>query len=217
MKGCLGNAVVVVTSEVNESEEFAVQDREGNLEQAIGRQLRKLRRDNGLTVTDLSRSSGVSIAMISKIENGQTSPSLSTLQRLADSLSVPVTGLFRQFEEHRDASFVRAGVGLEIERRGSRAGHHYRLLGHGVRSEVDVEPYLITLTDKSDEFAMFQHRGVEFIHVLEGEMDYRHSDRIYRLKPGDSLLFDPQAAHGPERLVRFPIRFLAIISYADKS
>ncbi len=207
----------MVVSDLRDAHEFADAGRETNLEKAIGRQLRKLRHDNSLTVADLSRSCGVSIAMISKIENGQTSPSLSTLQRLADSLSIPVTGLFRQFEEHRDASFVPAGKGLEIERRGTRAGHHYRLLGHGVRNEVDVEPYLITLTDKSDMFPMFQHGGVEFIHVLEGEFDYRHSDRIYRLQPGDSLLFDPQAAHGPEMLIKFPIRFLAIISYRDKS
>ena len=104
---------------------------------------------------------------------------------------------------------------MEIERRGTRAGHQYQLLGHGVRSEVDVEPYLITLTNESDAFPIFQHRGVEFIHVLEGEMDYRHSDRIYSLKPGDSLLFDPQAAHGPEKLNKLPIRFLAVISYAQ--
>jgi len=89
-------------------------------------------------------------------------------------------------------------------------------LGHGVRGEVDVEPYLITLTDKSDTFPWFQHGGAEFLYILQGEMDYRHGDRLYRLRPGDSLFFDPQSIHGPEDLRELPIRFLAIISYANK-
>ncbi len=187
------------------------------LQMAIGRQIRKLRHSKNLTVTDLSRASSVSVAMISKIENGHTSASLGTLERIAGGLSTSITSLFAQYEEHRDVSHVPAGEGLEIERRGTRAGHHYRLLGHGVRGEVDVEPYLVTLTDKADVFPWFQHSGVEFLYILEGEMDYRHGDQVYALKAGDSLFFDPQSIHGPDRLREFPIRFLAIISYERKS
>ena len=183
------------------------------LEKAIGRQLREFRKTIGLSTSELARASEISVGMISKIENGQISPSLSTLQSLSSALNIPVTALFRQFEEHRSASYVPAGDGLNIERRGTRAGHQYELLGHGVRGDVDIEPYLITLTEESDVFPLFQHEGVEFIHMLEGEVDYRHGDTLYELKPGDSLLFDPQAAHGPENLKILPIRFLAVISY----
>lgn len=204
-------------SNLRDAHEFADLGRDSLLQEAIGRQVRKLRLAKNLTVADLSKASSISAAMISKIENGQTSPSLATLQRLADGLSTSVTSLFSQYEEHRDVSYVRAGEGVEIERRGTRAGHHYRLLGHGVRAEVDVEPYLVTLNDSSDVFPWFQHSGVEFIYVLEGEMDYRHGDRIFELRPGDSLYFDPQSPHGPDRLKSLPIRFLAIISYANKN
>jgi transcriptional regulator with XRE-family HTH domain len=155
----------------------------------------------------------VSPGMLSKIENGHTSPSLDTLKRLADALNVPVTSLFRQFEEERDASFVPAGSGIEIERRGTRSGHQYRLLGHTVGGIVNLEPYLITLTDESEVFPIFQHEGVEFIHMLDGEVDYRHGAKLYALTPGDSLIFDADAPHGPEHLKKLPIRFLSIISY----
>ena len=205
-----------MNSTLRDGHEFVDLDGEKLLQEAIGRQVRKLRLAKNLTVADLSKASSVSVAMISKIENGQTSPSLTTLQRIASGLSTSVTSLFSQYEEHRDVSYVRAGNGVEIERRGTRAGHHYRLLGHGVRAEVDVEPYLVTLNDMSDVFPWFQHGGIEFIYVLEGEMDYRHGDRVYELAPGDSLLFDPQSAHGPDRLKDLPIRFLAIISYPRK-
>ena len=149
--------------------------------------------------------------MLSKIENGLTSPSLGSLQALSSALNVPVTALFRRYEEHRDASLVRAGEGIVIERRGSRAGHLYQLLGHSLGKSFHVEPYLCTLTEASEVFPLFQHPGVEFIHMLEGEVVYRHADKTYALRPGDSFFFAADALHGPEELVRLPIRFLSIM------
>ena len=190
--------------------------RDNMLEVAIGREVRNFRKKLGITVSDLARATGLSLGMLSKIENGVTSASLTTLQRLSRALGVPVTALFRRFEERRDAVFVSAGKGLVIERRGTRAGHQYQLLGHtgGTGGSVIVEPYLITLTHESDVFPLFQHGGLEFLYILEGEVVYRHADKLYPMKPGDSLFFDADAPHGPEELVKLPIRFLSVISYA---
>ncbi|MCW6511696.1 helix-turn-helix domain-containing protein [Hyphomicrobiales bacterium BP6-180914] len=185
------------------------------LEVAIGREVHAFRAKLGLTVSDLAAAAGLSNGMLSKIENGVISPSLATLQSLSSALGVPVTALFRRFEERRDAVFVKAGQGLAIERRGTRNGHQYHLLGHsGDRSSrVVVEPYMITLTAESDVFPLFQHDGLEFLYILEGEVTYRHADKLYVMQPGDSLFFDADAPHGPEELRQLPIRFLSIISY----
>lgn len=190
-------------------------DREKVLEVAIGREVRAFRKQQNTTVAELAQLTGLSIGMLSKIENGNTSPSLTTLQSLADALSVPLTSFFRQFEEHREAVHTRAGEGVELEREGTRANHQYNLLGHiGANgSGVIVEPYLITLTVESDVFPTFQHGGIETIYMLEGEVDYRHGDKIYHLKPGDTLFFDADAPHGPERLVNLPARYISVISY----
>lgn len=190
--------------------------RDNMLEVAIGREVRSFRKKLGITVADLARVTGLSLGMLSKIENGVTSASLTTLQRLSRALGVPVTALFRRFEERRDAVFVNAGQGLVIERRGTRAGHQYQLLGHtgGTSGSVIVEPYLITLTHESDVFPLFQHSGLEFLYILEGNVVYRHADKLYPMGPGDSLFFDADAPHGPEELVKLPIRFLSVISYA---
>ncbi len=189
--------------------------RDNMLEVAIGREVRAFRTKLGITASDLARAAGLSLGMLSKIENGVTSASLTTLQRLSKALGVPVTALFRRFEERRDAVFVSAGNGLIIERRGTRAGHQYQLLGHtgGIAGPIIVEPYLITLSEKSDVFPLFQHSGFELIYVLEGEVVYRHADKLYPMKPGDSLFFDADAQHGPEELLKLPIRFLSVISY----
>ncbi len=188
-----------------------------DLEKAIGREVREFRKQLEMTVVDLARLAGLSPGMLSKIENGVTSPSLATLRALSAALHVPVTAFFRKFEEERDATFVRAGEGLTIERRGSRAGHQYQLLGHSVGKTLSVEPYLITLTEESDVFPLFQHEGTEFIYMLKGEVLYRHAAKTYRLRRGDSLFFDADAPHGPEELITLPIKFLSVIAYPRQS
>ena len=186
---------------------------EHTLEQALGAQVRALRRRTDVTAAELASSAGISTGMLSKIENGAISPSLSTLQAVAGALNVPISQLFATFEEQRDCSFVRAGQGVVIERRGSKQGHQYSLLGHGLGGPVVVEPYLITLRDEAAPYTGFQHAGVEFIYMLTGEVVYRHGDQAYHLRPGDALLFDSGALHGPERLVQKPMTYLSIIIY----
>jgi len=210
----------MATTKKPKSEEASQQDphalsgaRENDLEVAIGREVRAFRQQLDMTVLALAKAAGLSTGMLSKIENGGISPSLNTLQALSRALHVPVTAFFRRFEEERTATFVRAGTGLKIERRGTRAGHQYQLLGHSSGKRIQVEPYLITLTEESDVFPLFQHSGVEFLYMLEGEVGYRHSDKTYVLRPGDSLYFDADAPHGPEELRKLPIRFVTVIAY----
>ncbi|MEL7097573.1 MAG: XRE family transcriptional regulator [Pseudomonadota bacterium] len=193
--------------------------RERVLEVAIGRQVRALRTSQGKTVAELSASTGLSAGMLSKIENGNISASLSTLEALAGALSVPITALFRRYEEKREAVHTPSGAGVETERMGTRAGHQYNLLGHigHSTSGVIVEPYLITLTTESDRFDTFHHTGVEVIYMLEGEIVYRHGDDRYHLRPGDTLFFDADAPHGPDRLITLPAKYLSIISYPQDS
>lgn len=194
-------------------------DREKVLEVAIGREVRAFRRQQEITVAELSIQTGLSVGMLSKIENGNTSPSLTTLQTLANALSVPLTSFFRRFEESREAVHTPAGEGVEIDRAGTRANHQYQLLGHigSNASGVIVEPYLITLTDQSDTFPTFQHGGIETIYMLEGEVNYRHGEEVHSLKAGDTLFFDADAPHGPEQLVQLPARYLSIISYPQNT
>ena len=184
-----------------------------SLERALGAKIRAIRRERELSVLDLSNASDISAGMLSKIENGQISPSLSTLQSIASALNVPLSLLFAASEERRDCSYVRARQGVVIERRGTKVGHVYQLLGHVLRGDVVVEPYLITLRRGAAAYTNFHHAGTEFIYMLTGEVVYRHGDQTYHLKPGDSLLFDSTALHGPETLVRQPMTYLSIIVY----
>jgi transcriptional regulator with XRE-family HTH domain len=183
------------------------------LEEAIGREVKRNREKLGLTISELAKAADMSAGMLSKIENGATSPSLASLQALSRALQIPVTALFRGYEEIRDATFVKAGQGLTIERRGTRAGHQYQLLGHSTHGPVMVEPYLITLTHETDVFPAFQHAGMEFLYMLEGNVVYRHGEKSYDMHPGDALFFDAEAPHGPDELKKLPARYISVISY----
>ena len=177
--------------------------------------VRTTRLQHGMTVAQLAQATGLSNGMLSKIENGATSPSLATLQSLSHALSLPITAFFHFYETQREVQHVKAGNRIEVERRGTRAGHQYHLLGHigSNNSGVVIEPYLITLTTASDRFPAFQHDGIELLYMLEGEVTYRHGERCFHLAPGDSLLFDADAIHGPEELVTLPARYLSVICY----
>ncbi|MFO1038570.1 MAG: XRE family transcriptional regulator [Geminicoccaceae bacterium] len=187
------------------------------LEQAIGYEVRRQREKLHVTIAELAKAANLSAGMLSKIENGATSPSLGSLEALAKALQVPIATFFKSYDDTRSATFVKAGQGLAIERRGTRAGHQYQLLGHVPSGPLMVEPYLVTLTAESDVFPVFQHAGIEFIYVLEGEVGYRHGARTWLLGPGDSLYFDADAPHGPEELRKLPIRFLSVITYVRES
>jgi transcriptional regulator with XRE-family HTH domain len=211
----LENNAAASVSVLSQDPHRVLDEREKVLEVAIGREVRAFRKQQRMTVAELAKSTGLSIGMLSKIENGNTSPSLTTLQSLAHSLNVPLTAFLRRFEETRSAVHTKSSEGVEMERDGTRAGHQYNLLGHigSNASGVVVEPYLITLTEESDVFPTFQHEGIETIYMLSGEVDYRHGNSVYPLKPGDTLFFDADAPHGPENLVSLPARYLSVISY----
>ncbi|WP_181706379.1 helix-turn-helix domain-containing protein [Chthonobacter rhizosphaerae] len=183
------------------------------LEQAIGAQIRQQRKRLEITAAELAAAADISPGMMSKIENGQISPSLSTLNAVANALNVPISALFATYEERRDCSYVKANQGVGIERRGTKAGHHYQLIGHSLGGDVVVEPYLITLSEEAQPYTAFQHSGIELIYMLTGRVVYRHADKSYLLEPGDTLFFDAGAPHGPEDLVELPMSYLSIIIY----
>ena len=68
---------------------------ENAIERSIGREIKRHRMKIGLTIAELAKLSELSTGMLSKIENGNTSPSLSSLQSLSEALNVPITAFFQ--------------------------------------------------------------------------------------------------------------------------
>jgi uncharacterized cupin superfamily protein len=71
--------------------------------------------------------------------------------------------------------------------------------------------------DTAEVFPVYQRSGSEFIYVLEGELTYRHGSKVFAMSTGDSLLFDATVPHGPEKLLKAPVRYIAVVGYPRSS
>ena len=157
----------------------------------VGQRLRQLRVDQHLSIRTLAGLSKLSINTLSLIENGKTSPSVSTLQQLAAALRVPITSFFET-----DAAPSRV-VHSKARRRPRAQFTHGTLedLGPGM-SDRAVQPFLVTLEPNSGSGPeQIVHTGYEFVFCLKGRITYTIEDRVYLLEPGDSLLFESPLPH----------------------
>ncbi|MGB9093857.1 MAG: XRE family transcriptional regulator [Gallionella sp.] len=188
----------------------------GNLERYLGNTIREIRLEHGLTIADVATLAGISRGMLSKIENAQTATSLETISRLAQALGVSLATLFRNCDVRAgSAQLIKNGEGMEVVRRGTKRGHTYHLLAYDQGPKKTFEPFLITIDHESETFPVFEHPGTEFIYMLEGCIEYRHGQNTYVLSPGDALTFEANIPHGPEKLIKCPIRFLAVLMYPN--
>ncbi len=186
------------------------------LEQYLGLQIKRQRQAQDLKLADVAKIADISQGMLSKIENAQVSTSLDTLSRLCDVLGLPLSKLFSEYDQQDGrALLVKADQGMEVVRRGTEKGHTYHLLNHTRGPKKSFEAYMVSMDDASEEFPTFSHPGTEFLHLLEGELIYRHGNQLYRMEAGDSLTFEGEIPHGPEELVQVPIRLLSIMNYGS--
>jgi len=157
----------------------------------VGQRLRELRLECGLSIRALAERSGLNVNTFSLIENGKTSPSVSTLQQIAAALEVPITAFFETNAPKNRVAHIAA------RNRPRMAFAHGVLedLGAGLTSRA-VEPFVVTLEPHaSSGDTPIVHTGFEFVFCLRGRMTYRVEDQSYVLEPGDSLLFESHLPH----------------------
>ncbi len=157
----------------------------------VGHLLRQLREERRISIRELGRISGLSPNALSMIERGRTSPSVSTLYRLTDALGVPITALFRQNEPQQSIVF----------RSVSERTHVPFPLGiwEGLGGEAftgRMQPFMLTLESGAESGPeKIVHTGSEFVMCVRGNLEYEVEGKIYKLEPGDSLIFAARLAH----------------------
>jgi transcriptional regulator with XRE-family HTH domain len=178
----------------------------------VGARLRMLRAGAGLSIRALAERSGLNVNTLSLIENGKTSPSVSTLQQLAGALGVPVTEFF--VTERGEKTVVH-------QKNGSRPR---ALFEHGVMEDLGAgmlrfgaEPLIVTLEAKADSGVNpIVHTGREFVYCLEGRVAYTVDTETYFLEPGDSLLFEAYLPHRWKNANAEPSRVLLVLCPLDE-
>jgi transcriptional regulator with XRE-family HTH domain len=163
----------------------------GEGEIRVGDRLRDIRSGLGLSIRALAEMSGLNVNTLSLIENGRTSPSVSTLQQLAQSLNVPITTFFETDHGEKKVVFQKQGAR-------PRATFTYGLmedLGAGM-PRFGAEPLIVTLNPGADSGKTpIVHTGREFVYCVEGQVAYTVDAESYVLEPGDSLLFEAYLPH----------------------
>lgn len=178
----------------------------------VGRRLRYLRRRQGLTQKELAQVCDLSANAVGLIERGESSPSVSTLGRLALALEVPIAELFTETEEQT----------VVLTKKSQRVQAHrdqiqMENLAEGL-SDQCMEPFLVTLQPGAGTGAdPVAHLGEEFVFCLEGEIEYRVAGQAYQLEAGDSLTFQANQPHCWCNFSGEPARLLLIFHAAEEA
>ena len=181
--------------------------------QELGERLHLLRESRHLSMRHLAKESGLSANALSMIERGLTSPSVSTLYKLADAMGIPVTAFFGEEEERQSAVFLKANEGSHVP---ISRGHWE---GRGGEKFVGrVEPFVLSLDVGADSGSIpMVHTGHEFVFCLQGTIEYKVENKVFRLNPGDSLLFAAHLSHSWCNAGRQPARLLIVLSSFGES
>jgi transcriptional regulator with XRE-family HTH domain len=157
----------------------------------VGQRLRDLREQRNVSMRSLAKLSGLSANGLSMIERNLTSPSVSTLTKLAKALEVPVAAFFREQSQKSKVVFCKQNERNEIHfLQGKWEG-----LG-GDQFEGQLEAYiLVTEANGSSGVHKLLHSGNEFVFGLEGQLEYEIENQRYLLNPGDSLFFLSNMEH----------------------
>jgi transcriptional regulator with XRE-family HTH domain len=178
----------------------------------VGQRLRELRAIRGFSLRALAELSGLNVNTLSLIENRRTSPSVSTLQQLAQPLQVPISAFFKIDQGNKQVVHQKAGA------RPRAAFTHGSMedLGAGM-SRFGAEPLIVTLDPHADSGKTpIVHTGREFVYCLEGWIAYTVDTETFLLEPGDSLLFEAYLPHHWKNLDDAPSSTLLVLCPMDE-
>lgn len=157
----------------------------------VASSLRELREARNISMRTLATKSGLSANALSMIERGKTSPSVSTLYKLADALGVSITAFFGTQTEKKQIVFLKS----DQRTRMSFTRGVFEALG-GEQFVGRVEPFMLTLESGAASGPhSIVHTGHEFVFCLRGKLEYHVDKHVYQLEAGDSLLFASKLQH----------------------
>ena len=181
------------------------------IDKAIGASLKELRQQRSQSARWIADQSGISAAMVSRIENGLVSPSIGTLAALAEALEVPIVSLFRAARtDHTDYTLVSKGQGLRSTRISEEHKHEYINLATHSRKDLHFIARRVTLLRDDGKPPTYVGYGVVFIQVLQGEAVYQYGWTRHILRSGDSISVDAELNHGISEVLSAKFEFLSV-------
>jgi transcriptional regulator with XRE-family HTH domain len=178
-------------------------------ESVIGKRIKSVRRAKGLTLQDVADQTGLTKGYLSKIETSGKAAPVPTLARIAQVLGVPLGELFGGVEKAERISLVRADGRQQLARGAREFGYAYELLCEGIDNKY-MEPYILTIPANTT-CPPTQHKGEEFLFVLDGVMRFHLGETQYELEPGDSLYFDASIPHFGQSACELDVKCVMVV------
>ncbi|MBU1207501.1 MAG: cupin domain-containing protein [Proteobacteria bacterium] len=165
----------------------------------LGEKVKDLRLQKRYTLRQVAGNTGLSIALLSQIENNAVSPPVATLLRIARALDVNIGYFFREEESKDKAVVVRKNERKKAFRRRyaqhGEGGYTYEALAY-TRNAKHMEPFLVEFEPKQkEELTFLNHRGEEFLFLFRGRLAFHYDQDEIILDSGDSLYFDSGVPH----------------------
>jgi len=163
-------------------------------EKLIGERINRIRLGKKMTLESLARTTGFTTGYISRIENSDKAPPISTLSKIAHALDVDISFLLAEerMDNPKNMVIVRNDDPKELGDRKASYGYRYEALANK-KIGKNMEPYI--LYPDFEYTTIFQHEGEEFFYVLEGKIEFVYGDEKYILEAGDCMYFDSHVPH----------------------
>jgi transcriptional regulator with XRE-family HTH domain len=179
-------------------------------ESEINKRIKSCRIEKGMTLKTLAQKAKLTKGYLSRIENSDRVPPLSTLITIANALGVKLSDIFGETEDERNITLVRREDRPIIARNGSSYGYSYFALAHKFQNKY-IEPYVIRVPAGLKQCALFQHEGQEMLFMLKGKLKFFYGDREFIVEEGDCLYYDTSIPHSGIPLGNEEVEFLATI------
>src|SRR5512136_704924 len=158
-------------------------------EKDLGKRIRSMRVQRGITLQQLAEQTDLSKSLLSKIENGKVSSPVSTLFTIAKALNTKITYFFNDRDENLPIILVRKNERRQFHRINARFGYTYEALGYK-RKEKLMEPFILYMDKTTAKNVSFSHPGEEILFIIYGKWEFKHGDQTLTLRRGDCIYFD---------------------------
>jgi transcriptional regulator with XRE-family HTH domain len=165
----------------------------------LGQKIKTLRQRKGWSLQQMTDKTHLSVPLLSQIESEVVAPPVATLLKISKALNVNIGYFFQEEESGKKAVIVRKNERKQVFRRihedPSKVGYYYESLAYP-KADKHMEPFQVQFeVKKKEDLIFFNHKGEEFVFVLEGQIEFNYEDETFILEPGDSLYFDSSSPH----------------------
>ncbi len=178
----------------------------------IGDKIRTLRLKKSMGLVELGKHTGLSAALLSKIERGKLIPTLPTLLRIAMVFSVGLDFFFSDDRKRRLTEVIRKAERKRFPERPGATDVSYWFESLDYKAtERRLSAFLADFeTIEPEKARPHQHPGIEFIYIISGELNVHMGADDYALGEGDAMYFDGSVPHSYRRLSKKPCQALIV-------